>query len=101
MAKHSARFKWKAFGRSLRRYREEYGWSLRHVARVNKITHSTWCRAENGLPVTVPAFLYLCQWMNARPYDFAVRSAVGPLVPSKKKTVLMFPGDPELTLHDC
>lgn len=75
MAEHSARFKWKAFGRDLRECRHAADLGLRELARELKIHHATWCRAENGKPLTVPIFLFLCDWLGVDPQIYAVRRA--------------------------
>lgn len=75
MARPSARFKWKQFGTDLRDVREAMDCGLRELARELKIHHATFCRAENGKPVTVPIFLFLCDWMGRDPQIYAVRRA--------------------------
>lgn len=75
MSRHVARFKWKQFGRDLRNERESRDIGLRECARARKIHHATWCRAEAGKPLTVPIFLFLCEWMGSHPQAYAYRRA--------------------------
>lgn len=67
MAKHSANFNWKTFGRHLRDMREDSDLGLRETARDANIHHATWCRAEQGKPLTVPIFLRLCARLVGAP----------------------------------
>lgn len=73
MATHSARFKWKQFGHDLREMRQAADLGLHELARELKIHHATWCRAENGKPLTVPIFLFICDWMGVNPQSYAIR----------------------------
>lgn len=70
MAKHP-KFKWKKFGADVKRFRCDLKVGLREVALQQRIHHATWCRAEQGKPVTVPIFLRLCEWMVRNPYEYA------------------------------
>jgi transcriptional regulator with XRE-family HTH domain len=74
MAKHSAKFQWKKFGQHVRDFREGTKCSLRETAEVMPIGHATLSRAENGKPVTVPVFLFLCDWMNSNPFQYQWKS---------------------------
>lgn len=68
------KFKWKEFGKDLRYVREElFDISLREAARQTKITHSTWWRAENGLSIEAPTFLFLCEWSNNPASKYMIR----------------------------
>ena len=62
--------KWKKFGGHIRQARLERGLGLRETARSLNIHHATWCRAESGKPVSVPYFLFLCDWMKSNPFQY-------------------------------
>ena len=66
------KFDWSAFANDLRAYRERKGFGLRECSRAMPIGKSAWCRAENGKPVTVPIFVFLCEWMRKHPKTYAV-----------------------------
>jgi transcriptional regulator with XRE-family HTH domain len=80
MARHTAKFNWEAFGRNLREMREAAELGLREVARDECIDKATWCRAEQGKPITVPIFLYLCNWMNSSPFAYMPRGVLKPSI---------------------
>lgn len=73
MAKRN--FRWKEFGADLRWCRQSADLGLREIARELRVHHATWCRAENGKPLTVPVFLFLCDWMGMNPQHYALRRA--------------------------
>lgn len=64
------KFKWKLFGRHLREMRKSADIGLREIARQEGIGHATWCRAEQGKPITAPNFLKLCDWMDSNPFQY-------------------------------
>ncbi len=66
------KFNWKKFGRDLRETREAMGLGLRQCSRDLSIHHATWCRAEMGKPVTVPHYVFLCEWMDSDPLSYAI-----------------------------
>lgn len=63
-------FNWPLFGSDLRKTREVAKVGLREIAREHGIHHATWCRAEQGKPITVPHFLQICEWMGADPFQY-------------------------------
>lgn len=63
-------FKWKQFGADLKAHRTAFGWGLREAARKTKTHHATFYRAENGKPIEVPDFLYLCSWTGLNPNHY-------------------------------
>lgn len=68
------KFRWKTFGADLRSTRELiFMQGLREAAKAARVSHSTWSRAERGLPIEAPTFLFLCQWMNRNPARYMVR----------------------------
>jgi hypothetical protein len=71
MAAHP-KFNWRKFGYDLHDIRIEVG-GLRKVAKSVGIHHATWCRAEQGKPVTVPVFLTICDWMVCDPFKYMPR----------------------------
>lgn len=64
------KFKWKLFGKHLRDMRLSADIGLREIARQERIDRSAWSRAERGLPVSVPNFLRLCEWMDSNPFQY-------------------------------
>ena len=66
------KFMWKQFGKDVRAARESTEYGLRQMARDLNIHHATWCRAEQGKPVTVEHFLFLCEWMEINPLQYLI-----------------------------
>lgn len=77
MSAHTTRFKWGKFGQHLRVHRSSRGLGLRECSRSTTIHHATWCRAEQGKKITVPIFLFLCDWMNSNPLQYLTHSSQG------------------------
>lgn len=73
------KFKWAKFGNHLRAYREDNGFGLRQCADGNNIDKATWSRAENGKPIETPTFIFLCEWMNSNPLQYASRKCTRPI----------------------
>lgn len=87
MAKHTAKFNWKSFAHHLREMREAADLGLREAARSAGTHHATWCRAEQGKPLTVPIFLRLCDWMNSNPFQYLPQKAAATRKPLLMGTV--------------
>lgn len=64
------RLRWRKFGRDLRQIRTEFDYSVRKAARMNKINHSTYVRAEKGRTVEAAYFMRLCCLNNLEPMDY-------------------------------
>jgi DNA-binding XRE family transcriptional regulator len=60
-------FKWSAFARDFRQARECQELGLREAARSLGVHHATLCRAEQGKPVEVADFVFLCDWLGVDP----------------------------------
>jgi hypothetical protein len=69
------KFLWKQFGADLRKMREAKNYGLRECADALDIDKAQLCRAEQGRPITVPYFIYLCDWMGSDPMGYAVKRA--------------------------
>lgn len=61
---------WKKLGRHLKKMREDGETGLREAAREAGIGHATWCRAEQGKPLSAAHFMGLCAWMGEPPYTY-------------------------------
>lgn len=58
------RIAWKKFGKDVKSFREERGFGLREAARVLRVTHSAWCRVEQGKPVEPATLLWIADWIG-------------------------------------
>ncbi len=67
-------FNWRQFGDDLRAYRERRKIGLREFCEQQPIDKATMSRAENGRPVEVPHFVFLCEWIRRRPNKYAVQA---------------------------
>jgi hypothetical protein len=65
-------FDWQGFGRDVRAFRERRKLGLRECCRSMPINPATWSRAENGKPIEVPHFVFLCEWIGRRPAAYAI-----------------------------
>lgn len=74
MVRFRPQFKWKLFGKHLREMRQSADLGLREAARELKFDKATWCRAEQGKPISVPQFIFLCDWMDASPFQYSARA---------------------------
>ena len=63
-------FKWRQFGRDLRRQRKTYGCSLREAGTDTGVNYSTMGRAERGMAMDAPGFIRLCDWAELDPFDY-------------------------------
>lgn len=61
--------RWGLFGQAVSSYME--GRSVRDNAKAAGMDKSTMSRASRGVPVTVEAFLTLCNWMQVDPLQYA------------------------------
>lgn len=64
------RFKWGDFGADVRRQRRELGDTLRAFAERLAIDHTTLHRAENGKPIRVPDFVFVCAFIKQNPVKY-------------------------------
>lgn len=62
------RIDWTEFGRCLKDAREAGDGGLRETAKEAGVSHSTWCRAEQGKPISAPHYLALCAWIPIHPF---------------------------------
>jgi hypothetical protein len=69
---YAMKFNWEGFGHDLKAYRERRNIGLREFCRSTPINKSTWCRAEQGKPIQVPQFVFLCELMCRRPISYAI-----------------------------
>lgn len=65
MPKSKMTFRWKEFGRTLRRAREAEGIGLRELARQLKISSATLSHIERGQPASGPMLVFLARWQNS------------------------------------
>lgn len=68
-------FKWKVFAREFREARESQELGLREAARTLGVHHATLCRAEQGKPIEVADFVFLCDWLGRDPKTYLIRPA--------------------------
>lgn len=66
------KFNWTDFGNDLRAYRDRSRMTLRELESSMPINKSTWCRAEQGKPIEVPQFIFLCELMRRHPRAYAI-----------------------------
>jgi hypothetical protein len=71
---HAIKIDWKAFGSQVKTMREAGELGLREASREVGISHSVWCRVEQGKPVTAQHYLALCSWVAMNPYKHFSRT---------------------------